>query len=158
MAISLLDQVRRRVGVRRDYESLYALGVAFTAYAAAEAVGGSGFLAAFAAGVTAEKFRPPSGLLNTHETIQAEYAVWHAKVESARAWVRRAFTTIFETVRAGGTATDAQEADCRLVATQVAFLAGRLRVGGDIRQVIDRGRDLALLDELLAPARAAPTG
>lgn len=51
VAISLLDQVRRRVGVRRDYESLYALGVAFTAYAAAEAVGGSGFLAAFAAGL-----------------------------------------------------------------------------------------------------------
>src|SRR5712691_6284746 len=50
VAITLLDQVRRRVGVRRDYESLYALGVAFTAYAAAESVGGSGFLAAFAAG------------------------------------------------------------------------------------------------------------
>ena len=49
--ISLLDQVRRRVGVRRDYESLYALGVAFTAFAAAEAMGGSGFLAAFAAGL-----------------------------------------------------------------------------------------------------------
>jgi hypothetical protein len=39
------------VGVRRDYESLYALGVAFTAFAAAEAVGGSGFLAAFGAGI-----------------------------------------------------------------------------------------------------------
>ena len=52
MAITLLDQVRKRVGVRRDYESLYALGVAFTAFAAAEAVDGSGFLAAFAAGLT----------------------------------------------------------------------------------------------------------
>jgi NhaP-type Na+/H+ or K+/H+ antiporter len=51
VAITLLDRVRTRVGVRRDYESLYALGVAFTAYAAAEAVGGSGFLSAFAAGV-----------------------------------------------------------------------------------------------------------
>jgi NhaP-type Na+/H+ or K+/H+ antiporter len=51
VAITLLDQVRRRVGVRRDYESLYALGVAFTAFAVAEAVGGSGFLAAFAAGL-----------------------------------------------------------------------------------------------------------
>ncbi len=51
VAITLLDQVRRRAGVRRDYESLYALGVAFTAYATAEAVGGSGFLAAFAAGL-----------------------------------------------------------------------------------------------------------
>ena len=50
-AITLLEQVRKRVGVRRDYESLYALGVAFTAFAVAEAVGGSGFLAAFAAGV-----------------------------------------------------------------------------------------------------------
>jgi sodium/hydrogen antiporter len=50
-AITLLEQIRRRVGVRRDYESLYALGVAFTAYAAAEAVGGSGFLAAFTAGL-----------------------------------------------------------------------------------------------------------
>ncbi|HUR93701.1 MAG TPA: cation:proton antiporter [Gemmatimonadales bacterium] len=51
VAITMLDQVRRRIGVRRDYESLYALGVAFTAFAAAEAVGGSGFLAAFAAGL-----------------------------------------------------------------------------------------------------------
>jgi sodium/hydrogen antiporter len=52
IGITLLDRVRKAVGVRRDYESLYALGVAFTAFAAAEAVGGSGFLAAFAAGVT----------------------------------------------------------------------------------------------------------
>jgi len=51
VAITLLEQVRKRVSVRRDYESLYALGVAFTAFAAAESVGGSGFLAAFAAGV-----------------------------------------------------------------------------------------------------------
>jgi NhaP-type Na+/H+ or K+/H+ antiporter len=51
VAITLLEQVRKRFGVRRDYESLYALGVAFTAFAAAETVGGSGFLAAFAAGV-----------------------------------------------------------------------------------------------------------
>jgi sodium/hydrogen antiporter len=50
-AITLLEQVRSRTGVRRDYESLYALGIAFTAFAAAEAVGGSGFLAAFAAGL-----------------------------------------------------------------------------------------------------------
>jgi NhaP-type Na+/H+ or K+/H+ antiporter len=49
--ITLLATVRSRVGVRRDYESLYALGLGFGAYAAAEAVGGSGFLAAFAAGL-----------------------------------------------------------------------------------------------------------
>lgn len=52
LAVAALDLVRRRVGVRRDYESLYSLGVAFAAYAAAEAVHGSGFLAAFAAGLT----------------------------------------------------------------------------------------------------------
>jgi NhaP-type Na+/H+ or K+/H+ antiporter len=51
VAIALLDRVRASFGVRRDYESLYALGVAFTAFAAAESVGGSGFLAAFAAGL-----------------------------------------------------------------------------------------------------------
>jgi sodium/hydrogen antiporter len=51
LAITLLDQVRRRFTVRRDYESLYALGVAFSAFAAAEAVGGSGFLAGFFAGI-----------------------------------------------------------------------------------------------------------
>jgi NhaP-type Na+/H+ or K+/H+ antiporter len=51
VAITALDRVRARTGVRRDYESLYALGVALTAFAAAEAVGGSGFLAAFAAGI-----------------------------------------------------------------------------------------------------------
>jgi sodium/hydrogen antiporter len=51
VGITLLDRVRSHLGVRRDYESIYALGVAFTAFAAAEAVGGSGFLAAFAAGL-----------------------------------------------------------------------------------------------------------
>jgi len=49
--ITALSWVRRRTGVRRDYESLYALGLAFAAYAAAEGVGGSGFVAAFAAGI-----------------------------------------------------------------------------------------------------------
>ena len=52
LGLSALDMIRRKVGVRRDYESIYSLGIAFTAYAAAEAVHGSGFLAAFAAGLT----------------------------------------------------------------------------------------------------------
>jgi NhaP-type Na+/H+ or K+/H+ antiporter len=51
VGISILVYVRGRVGVRRDFESLYALGIAFGAYAAAEAVDGSGFLAAFTAGL-----------------------------------------------------------------------------------------------------------
>ncbi|HKX26059.1 MAG TPA: cation:proton antiporter [Blastocatellia bacterium] len=52
LGVAALDLVRKRIGVRRDYESLYSLGVAFAAFAAAEAVHGSGFLAAFAAGMT----------------------------------------------------------------------------------------------------------
>lgn len=52
LAVATLDLVRRRIGVRRDYESLYSLGVVFAAYAAAEALHGSGFLAVFAAGLT----------------------------------------------------------------------------------------------------------
>jgi NhaP-type Na+/H+ or K+/H+ antiporter len=55
-SLATLDLVRRRIGVRRDYESLYSLGVALAAYAAAESVGGSGFLAAFAAGLTIAAF------------------------------------------------------------------------------------------------------
>jgi NhaP-type Na+/H+ or K+/H+ antiporter len=51
LGITALVRVRDRIGVRRDYESLYALGIAFTAFALAERVGGSGFLAAFAAGL-----------------------------------------------------------------------------------------------------------
>jgi NhaP-type Na+/H+ or K+/H+ antiporter len=50
VGITLLANVRARIGVRRDYEALYALGLALSAYASAEAVGGSGFLAAFTAG------------------------------------------------------------------------------------------------------------
>src|SRR5688572_17088379 len=52
VGVAALDLIRKRLGVRRDYESLYSLGIAFTAYAAAESVHGSGFLAAFAAGMT----------------------------------------------------------------------------------------------------------
>jgi NhaP-type Na+/H+ or K+/H+ antiporter len=56
LGVATLDLVRRRLGVRRDYESLYSLGIAFAAYAAAESVHGSGFLAAFAAGMTISIF------------------------------------------------------------------------------------------------------
>jgi sodium/hydrogen antiporter len=51
IGIGALDLIRKRVGVRRDYESLYSIGVAFAAFAAAEALHGSGFLAAFNAGM-----------------------------------------------------------------------------------------------------------
>ncbi|HWM94955.1 MAG TPA: cation:proton antiporter [Thermoanaerobaculia bacterium] len=56
LGVATLDMVRRRLGVRRDYESLYSLGICFAAFAAAESVHGSGFLAAFAAGMTISIF------------------------------------------------------------------------------------------------------
>ncbi len=52
LAVRLLEQMRNRFGMRRDYESLYVLGVSFTAYALAESMHASGFMAAFAAGLT----------------------------------------------------------------------------------------------------------
>ncbi len=51
-AVRAMVVARGWMGMRRDYESLYVLGIAFTAYAAAEALHGSGFMAAFAAGAT----------------------------------------------------------------------------------------------------------
>jgi sodium/hydrogen antiporter len=57
VGVSMLDLARRRrLGMRRDYESLYSLGICFAAFAAAESVHGSGFLAAFAAGMTISVF------------------------------------------------------------------------------------------------------
>ena len=46
-----LEVVRERHGMRRDYESLYAIGVAFTAFAVGEALHSSGYVAAFTAGI-----------------------------------------------------------------------------------------------------------
>lgn len=51
VGISLLVNIRKQVGIRRDYESLYSLGIALAAFAAAESLHGSGFLAVFAAGL-----------------------------------------------------------------------------------------------------------
>lgn len=52
LAIKAMSWLRRRQLMRRDYESIYSIGVSFVAFAAAQLVGGSGFIAAFAAGLT----------------------------------------------------------------------------------------------------------
>jgi NhaP-type Na+/H+ or K+/H+ antiporter len=46
----LMARVDARMGIRREYQALYGVGLVLVAYAAAVAVGGDGFLAAFAAG------------------------------------------------------------------------------------------------------------
>jgi NhaP-type Na+/H+ or K+/H+ antiporter len=51
ISVRIMVAVRSRYGMRRDYESLYVLAVAFLAYASAELMHASGFMAAFAAGL-----------------------------------------------------------------------------------------------------------
>jgi NhaP-type Na+/H+ or K+/H+ antiporter len=51
-AVKGMVLARGWMGMRRDYESLYVLGIAFSAYALAELFHASGFMAAFAAGLT----------------------------------------------------------------------------------------------------------
>ncbi len=46
----LMNVIDRRMGIRREYQALYGIGLVLAAYVAGTAVGGDGFLAAFAAG------------------------------------------------------------------------------------------------------------
>ncbi|MEA2585594.1 MAG: sodium/hydrogen antiporter, partial [Thermomicrobiales bacterium] len=52
LSIRAMGALRRHQLVRRDYESLYSIGVAFVAFAAAQAVGGEGGEEPAAAGIT----------------------------------------------------------------------------------------------------------
>jgi NhaP-type Na+/H+ or K+/H+ antiporter len=46
----LMARMDRKFGIRREYQSLYGMGLVFASYTGAVALGGDGFLAAFAAG------------------------------------------------------------------------------------------------------------
>lgn len=50
LAVRAMVLIREKMTVRRDYESLYSLGIALTAFAAGELTHTSGYLAAFGAG------------------------------------------------------------------------------------------------------------
>jgi len=52
IGIGALELVRKKAPPRRDYESIFSLGICLAAFAAAESLHGSGYLAAFAAGLT----------------------------------------------------------------------------------------------------------
>jgi sodium/hydrogen antiporter len=52
----LMARVDRRLGIRREFQALYGLGLVFAAYAAGQVVQGDGFLAAFAAGAAVAFF------------------------------------------------------------------------------------------------------
>lgn len=43
------------------------------------------------------------------------------------------------------------------LSAQAAFLAGRLRVGGDLRAVMERAGELGVVDDVFAKARATTT-
>ncbi len=47
----MVAKVDARMGIRREYQALYGVGLVLAAYAAASAAGGDGFLGAFAAGL-----------------------------------------------------------------------------------------------------------
>ena len=47
----LMTQADKRMGIRREHQALYGIGLVLSAYTAATAAGGDGFLAAFAAGM-----------------------------------------------------------------------------------------------------------
>ena len=47
----MMNQIDRRMSIRREHQAFYGVGLVLAAYAAATAVGGDGFLAAFAAGL-----------------------------------------------------------------------------------------------------------
>ncbi len=46
----LMSRMDERYGIRREYQSLYGMGLVFASYTGAQALGGDGFLASFAAG------------------------------------------------------------------------------------------------------------
>jgi NhaP-type Na+/H+ or K+/H+ antiporter len=52
LAVKAMEWCRGWLGMRRDYESIYVLGIAFTSYAVAQLFDASGFMAVFAAGLT----------------------------------------------------------------------------------------------------------
>jgi sodium/hydrogen antiporter len=74
-AVGMLEVVRRRLGVRRDYESIYSLGIAFAAYALGESIHGSGFLAAFAAGLAIPPWMSNSVIAFSNTVKQRQR--WH---------------------------------------------------------------------------------
>ena len=112
-----------RVGVRRDYESLYALGVAFTAFAAAEAVGGSGFLAAFAGRADDRRARRGAVRLlpRLRRSLGRDVPAAHVRGVRAAAHLDRL---------PGGGRTDAGSSRCSRWALRTAVLIPVLRLGG----------------------------
>lgn len=78
------------------------------------------------AGLAGSKARPPAGTLSKHQLLQSEFAQRTAELNGARAFVRTAFTRLFEATRDGRPTDPAMEADCRLSATHAAFTAARV--------------------------------
>jgi NhaP-type Na+/H+ or K+/H+ antiporter len=56
LGANLMTRADERYGIRREYQALYGVGLVLAAFAAGDAVGGDGFLAAFAAGASVTFF------------------------------------------------------------------------------------------------------
>ncbi|MCW2748377.1 MAG: hypothetical protein JWP10_1519 [Nocardioidaceae bacterium] len=74
--------------------------------------------------------RPPAGTLNMHDTIQRDFARWHAIYKSSKAFIYDSYTTLYEVAKAGGDKTPELQADCRLSLTD-----GTYRLAEMVREV-----------------------
>jgi NhaP-type Na+/H+ or K+/H+ antiporter len=121
VAIKALNWLRRRGFIGRDYESLYSIGLAFVAFSAAQLVGGSGFVAAFAAGLTVA--------LLDFELCDCflEYGETTAEVAMLLTFVFLGATLVATAVEAFGPATALFALFALAVARPVAFLASLTR-------------------------------
>ncbi|HYO31077.1 MAG TPA: cation:proton antiporter [Thermomicrobiales bacterium] len=121
VAIRAVDWLRRRRLIRRDYESIYSIGVAFLAFAAAQLLGGSGFVAAFAAGATI------AALDIELCDCFLEYGETTAEIAMLLTFVVLGSALVAAAIGAFGLAAVGFALFCLLVARPVAFLASLWR-------------------------------
>lgn len=121
LSIKAVAWLRRRRLIRRDYESIYSIGVAFLAFAAAQLAGGSGFVAAFAAGATIAVLD-----IELCECF-LEYGETTAEVAMLLTFVTLGSALVAAALTAFGPAALLFALFCLLVARPLAFLAALAR-------------------------------
>lgn len=92
-------------------------------------------------------------IVSDRDSSEVSYVI---EITSGRVLVRPGRTDDADITFTQDRATAAAIARGELSA-QAAFMAGRLRVGGDLRSVMDRSRELAAMVDVFAGARATTT-
>ena len=99
---------------------------------------------------------PPDLRLVVQEVVlhdRGDETAYVIRIEGGRVAVERGRATDADVTFTQDRATAAAIAAGELSA-QSAFMAGRLRMGGDLRGVLGRAQDLSALDDVFAQARA----